>query len=112
MAEKKQEKKASGFTLADIAKIAETAAMQCYGVVDLSSSDSFKDMLKKGKTSGAVVRQKRDSYEIDLYIIVGFGVRITEVVFEVQKKVKFDLERQCHLPFSAINVYVQSVRTL
>lgn len=104
------------FTLADIAKLAEQSALSCYGVIDLSKSDSFKDeildFIKKGSMHGAVARKKDNDYVIDLYIIVAFGVRITEVVNEVQKKVKFDLEKRFKTSFRAINVYVQGVKNI
>lgn len=117
MTENKQKKSNSAsFTLADIAKEAENSAVSCYGVIDLSHDDSLKneirELLKKENTSGAIVRQKKNVLEIDLYITVSYGVRITEVALEVQKKVKFDLEKKFHLSFNAINVYVQSVRAL
>ena len=111
---KKQKSKSTSFTLADIAKAAENSAMQCYGVIDLSHNDSFyyelRELLKKGNTSGAIVRQRKGALEIDLYITISYGVRISEIALEVQKKVKFDLEKQFHLSFKAINVYVQSVK--
>ncbi len=116
MAEESKTKQNPSFTLADIAKAAEDAAVQCYGVIDLAHDDSFrselKEWLKKGDTSGAIVRQKKGTLEIDLYITVSFGVRISEVVLEVQKKVRFDLEKKFHLSFHTINVYVQSVKAL
>ena len=45
-----------------------------------------------------------------MYIIVSYGVRITEVVSEVQKKVKYVLEKTLNMKFNYINVYVQNVK--
>ena len=104
------------FTLADIAKVAEQSALSCYGVVDLSKSDSFRseirEFLKKGSLNGANAFIGKNGYVIDLYIIVAFGVRVTEVVTEVQKKVKYDLEKQFKVPFKTINVFVQGVKDI
>ena len=47
---------------------------------------------------------------MDLYIVISYGVKISEVVGEVQKKVKYDLERGLDLKFNAINVFVQGIR--
>jgi uncharacterized alkaline shock family protein YloU len=37
---------------------------------------------------------------------------VTEIVGEVQKKVKYDLELKFSMKFAAVNVYVQSLKTL
>ena len=50
--------------------------------------------------------------ELDLYIIVSHGVKISEVVSEVQKRVKYALERSLELDFNVINVYVQGVKVI
>ena len=47
-----------------------------------------------------------------MYIIVSYGVRITEVVSEVQKKVKYVLEKTLNRKFNTINVYVQDIKDL
>ena len=42
--------------------------------------------------------------------MISFGVKISEVVSEVQKKVKYELEKSLDLTFSAVNVYVQGIK--
>ncbi len=112
----KKEVKTINFTLADIAKEAELSATQCYGVIDLFKNDLANDdlieRLKKNGPNGAVARKKKDGYEIDLYLVLSFGVRLTEVVVEIQKKVKYDLEKIFKVHFNAINIYVQGVKSL
>ncbi len=98
-----------------IATLAGSAVTECYGVVGMASQKVFKDGLaellkKENYSKGIVVRLKDDILELDVYIIVGYGVKISEVVQEVQKKVKYELERSLELEFQAINVYVQGVK--
>ncbi|MBR3364280.1 MAG: Asp23/Gls24 family envelope stress response protein, partial [Solobacterium sp.] len=50
--------------------------------------------------------------QIDLYIIVSFGVRISEVVQEAQKKVKYVLEKTLSMDIESVNVFVQGVRAI
>lgn len=111
-----EQKNSINFTLADIAKEAENSAMQCYGVIDLCTVDSsHKELincLKKNGLSGAIAHKGKFGYEIDLYIVIAFGIRVTEVLVEIQKKVKYDLERKFKVHFAAINVYVQGVKSL
>lgn len=101
-----------------IASVAANATMQCYGVVGMASKKNFIDeideFLKKENFSKGVVakKTKTNTFEIDLYIIVAYGVRITEVVAEVQKKVKYDLEQKFNIKFKAINVYVQGIKNI
>lgn len=98
-----------------IAALAGSAVTECYGVVGMASQKVFKDGLaellgKENYSKGIVVRSKNDVLELDLYIVVSYGVKISQVVTEVQKKVKYELERSLELEFQAVNVYVQGVK--
>ena len=105
-------------SLQAISSAAANAAEQCYGVVGMATNQSFNDIenyfRKNNVIQGVVVRRnnKASSYEIDIFIIVAYGVRITEVVTEVQKKVKYDLEQKFNIKFKAINVYVQGIKNI
>ena len=75
--------------------------------------DGLAELLKKENYSkGVVVRQNEGKLELDLYIIVSHGVKISEVVHEVQKKVKYMLEKSLELDFNVINVFVQGVKVM
>lgn len=103
-------------SLEAIATVAGNAATMCYGIVGMASKKSLMDEIDIKNidfSKGVVVKKtKTNIYEIDLYIIVAFGVRITEVVGEVQKKVKYDLEKKFNIKFKAINVYVQGIKNI
>ena len=47
-----------------------------------------------------------------LYIVVSFGVKISEVVTEAQKKVKYMLEKSLSQEVAQVNVFVQGVRVV
>lgn len=100
-----------------VAQVAGNAASQCYGVVGMAEKKSIRseinELLKiENYNKGIFVKKVKDSFEVDIYIVVGYGLRITEIVSAVQKKVKFDLERAFNMNFAAINVYVQGVKNL
>jgi uncharacterized alkaline shock family protein YloU len=100
-----------------IASLAGGVVSECYGVVGMASQKVVKDgiaeLLKKDNYSkGIVVRKTETGYELDLYIIISFGVKISEVIFEVQKKVKYMLEKTLEQDFEKINVYVQGVKVI
>ena len=75
-----------------------------------------KEQLIEIKTSkdnyakGIVVEDGETGIILNVYIIVGYGVKISEVVYEVQKKVKYVLETTLDIDIEAVNVFVQSIR--
>ncbi len=100
-----------------IASVAGSAALECYGVVGMSSKNSIREnineLLKKDNfAKGILARKTRESYEVDIFIVVAYGLKITEIVAEVQKKVKYVLEKTFDIKFKAINVYVQGVKVM
>ena len=109
---------AINISLDAIASVAANACVQCYGVVGMVSrktlAGEIDSLLKKENISKGVVvkRSKKNVFEINLFIVVAYGVRITEVVGEVQKKVKYDLEQKFNIKFKAINVYVQGIKNI
>jgi uncharacterized alkaline shock family protein YloU len=108
-------------SLPAIASVAGEAAMECYGVVGLAPRPSFVDYLpkaiqkglaKEDYSKGIYAVKSGKSYEVSVYIYVAYGVKVTEVCFEVQKKVKYVLENTFQIRFAAVNVYVQDVKDL
>ena len=115
--DKKNQYGSINITLDAVAAVAGNAATECYGVVGMSSKRSIKEeineLLKKENYSkGIIVKKNKEGLEVDVYIVVGYGLRITEIVSAVQKKVKYELERTFDIKFSAINVYVQGVKNI
>lgn len=100
-----------------IASLAGGVATECYGVVGMASmkflQDGWAELLKKENyAKGVVVRNVNGGVEIDLYIMVSFGVKISEVVQEAQKKVKYMLEKSLSVDIVAVNVFVQGVQVM
>lgn len=104
-------------TIDAIASLAGGVVSECYGVVGMASQKFVKDgiaeLLKKENYSkGVVVKQKDNELQLDLYIIVSHGVKISEVVKEVQTRVKYVLEKTLELEFKKVNIFVQDVKTM
>lgn len=98
-----------------IATIAGGAAIDCYGIVGMASKNQLKDGLteilrKENFTRGIIVRQENDEVHIDMYIIVSYGTKISEVAHNVQSKVKYTLDQTVGLAVDSVNIYVQGVR--
>ncbi|WP_226681230.1 Asp23/Gls24 family envelope stress response protein [Sutcliffiella horikoshii] len=98
-----------------VATIAGGAAIDCYGIVGMASKSQLKDGLseilrKENFTKGVIVRQEEDQLHIDMYIIVSYGTKISEVAHNVQTKVKYTLNQMLGLSVDSLNIYVQGVR--
>ena len=90
-----------------IASLAGGVVTECYGVVGMASQKFLKDgiaelLKKENYAKGVVVRQKDDHLELDLYIVVSHGVKISEIVYE----------KSLELEFKKVNVYVQDVKVM
>lgn len=92
-----------------IAKIAGDAAKSCYGVLGLADKDlKCNDTLGENDYARAVkVHKKMKTYEVDLYLVLAFSVKVPEIVNEIKKTVKYNLERTLKVKFKAVNIYVQ-----
>lgn len=97
-----------------IAMIAGIAAMECYGIVGMSSrtlQDGIAELLgSENLTKGIEVEIDGDSVIIDLYVILEYGVKINEVAQNVISRVKYTIETQLGLKADRVNVNVQGVR--
>ncbi|HZG61133.1 MAG TPA: Asp23/Gls24 family envelope stress response protein [Anoxybacillus sp.] len=98
-----------------IATIAGGAAVDCYGIVGMASKNQIKDgiseiLRRENFAKGVIVRQENDEVHIDMYIIVSYGTKISEVAHNVQTKVKYTLDQTLGLDVQSINIYVQGVR--
>ena len=100
-----------------IATVVGGAATDVFGVVGMASKQVLKDgwaeLLKKENYSkGVVIKNTDGMIDVDLYIIVSFGIKITETVKEAQKKVKYMLEKTLSQDIHSVNVFVQGVRVM
>ncbi|MGV3465497.1 MAG: Asp23/Gls24 family envelope stress response protein [Heyndrickxia sp.] len=98
-----------------IATIAGGAAVDCYGIVGMASKNQIKDgitdiLRKENFSRGVIVRQENDEVHIDMYIIVSYGTKISEIAHNVQSKVKYTLDKTVGLSVNSINIFVQGVR--
>lgn len=97
-----------------IATIAGVSAMECYGLVGMASrkvSDGIAELLgREALSKGVTVAIEGNQVYVDLHIIVGYGIRISEVANNVMAQVKYALENLLGLDVAKVNVIVQGVR--
>ena len=97
-----------------VAAIAGHAATRCYGISGMAGRglrDGFAELLRRENVDkGVDVVQAEEGLVIDVYVIVQYGIRISEVAHNLQDTVKFEVERSVNVPVVKVNVNVQGVR--
>ena len=97
-----------------VAAIAGHAALGCYGVSGMAARglrDGVAELLRrKDVDRGVEVLEVQGGLAIDLYVIVQYGMRISEVAHNLQETVKFEVERAVNVPVVEVNVNVQGVK--
>jgi uncharacterized alkaline shock family protein YloU len=96
-----------------IATIASNAALRSYGVVGLASknlADGIAYALTRDPWHGVEVTVRENEVEIDLYVIIEYGTRISSVAASVANSARYQIERAIGMPVSAVNVHVQDLR--
>ena len=98
-----------------VAVIAGKAVSEIQGVYEMSGgfAGGISEVLsgKKSLSKGIKVLVEDDKTKIDVNIVVEYGVRIPEIAFEIQTKVKKAVETMTGLKVSEVNVHVQGVNT-
>ncbi len=96
-----------------VAAIAARAALGCYGIAGMAARglrDGFAELLRRDHLHrGVEVREVADGLSVDVFVVVQYGVRITEVARNLQEAVRFEVERLVGVPVIEVNVNVQGV---
>lgn len=100
-----------------IATVVGGAATEIFGIVGMASRkhvrDGLNEILKRENYSrGVVVRQEGEDVAVDVYIIVSYGTKISEVSKNVQESVRYALESSLGIKANSVNIFVQGVRVL
>ncbi|HCY1811856.1 TPA: Asp23/Gls24 family envelope stress response protein [Staphylococcus aureus] len=98
-----------------IASVVAGKAVECYGIVGMASRQQVRDGIAEilgheNYAKGIKVTENNGVVDIDMYIIVSYGVKISEVANNVQSTVKYTLEKSLNVSVNSINIYVQGVR--
>ena len=98
-----------------IASVVGSKAVESYGIVGMASRQQVRDGIAEilgheNYAKGIVVKEDNGVIDIDMYIIVSYGVKISEVANNVQSSVKYTLESSLNIKVNSINIFVQGVR--
>ncbi len=96
-----------------VATIAYHATLESYGVVGLAPknlAEGLAQTIAHEPAHGVAVHYDGENIDIDLYIIVAYGTRISSVADSVANTVKYHVEKALGMPVHAINVHVAGLR--
>ena len=98
-----------------IASLAGTTVNECYGIVGMISKnylvDGYSALLKKENYSkGVVIKDRKEGIQIDVYVVISYGVKISEVIIGLQQRVKYSLENTLNIDIDSVNVHVEGIR--
>ena len=95
-------------------KVAGYAALECYGIVAMSSKrakDGFVEWLgRENLTKGVRINITDEGIDIDLFIIVEYGISISAVAAAIIETVKYKVEHLTGVPVGRVNVCVEDIR--
>lgn len=95
-------------------KVAGYAALECYGIVAMSSKrakDGFVEWLgQETLTKGVQVNVGEDGIDIDLFIIVEYGISIVEVCNIIKSTVRYKIENMTGAKVRRVNISVEGIR--
>ncbi|HKP51425.1 MAG TPA: Asp23/Gls24 family envelope stress response protein [Chloroflexia bacterium] len=97
-----------------ISHLASRAAQASYGVVGLASRHArpgLAELLRREEEhKGVEVKFSGERVVIDLYVIIEYGTRISEVARNIMSNTKFAVESALGVPVVNVNVNVQGIR--
>ncbi|MFU0823925.1 Asp23/Gls24 family envelope stress response protein [Clostridium sp.] len=97
-----------------LANIVGVSTMECYGVVGMASrnaKDGLWELIRGESLSrGVKINSKHNKLNIELYIIVQYGTKISVIANNVIQKIKYNVENYTELKVASITVNVQGVR--
>lgn len=95
-------------------KVAGYAALECYGIVAMSSKrakDGLVEWLgRENLTKGVQVNITDGGIDIDLFIIVEYGISIVEVCNIIKSQVCYKIENMTGAKVRRVNISVEGIR--
>ena len=95
-------------------KVAGYAALECYGIVAMSSKrakDGFVEWLgRENLTKGVQINVTDGGIDIDLFIIVEYGISIVEVCNIIKSQVCYKIENMTGARVRRVNISVEGIR--
>lgn len=96
-----------------IAQIVAQTAARCYGVVGMAGGAKARVgrfLPRSRATQGIAVSGDGEGIELDLNVVVEYGLNLAEVAATVRSQVQYEVERLTGLRVASVDVHIQDVR--
>lgn len=97
-----------------IATIAGYSALNSYGIVGMATKNTTEGIFELLKfdflTKGIFVNTENDEVNIDLHVILEYGMQIAVVAQNIVDNVKYNVKQSTGLDVTNVNVIVQGIR--
>ena len=97
-----------------LADLAGDAALDCYGVVGMASANAADPITSrlgaKRIRKGIVVTPGEDGVQVDIHVVLEYGVNITTVAQNLIDNVTYVLTTYAQVPVDRVDVHVQGVK--
>ncbi len=96
-----------------IQSIAVQAISSCYGVLGIAAPRLHNGhavlLPSEQSNQGVRISMVKDELIIDVYVVLEYGLRITEIAHNIMSSVKFSIEKMLGVPVAQVNVNVQGL---
>lgn len=93
-----------------VAQIVGHVAAESYGIVGMAGRRFPRLRGRARLTDGITVKERDGGLEIDLQIVVEYGLRLAEVAATLRSRVQYEVERQTGLAVTAVEVRIEDAR--
>ena len=96
-----------------VATVAYHATLESYGVVGLAPKNLAEGLaatITREPARGVSVQYNGEEIDIDVHVIVEYGVRITSVVESIAGSIRYHVEKALGMPVHFVNVHIQGLR--
>ena len=95
-------------------KVVGYAALECYGIVAMSSKRAKDGLVqwlgRENLSKGVQLRLVDDMLDVDLFILVEYGLSIAEVCTTIAQTVRYKLESMTGVKVRRVNISVEGIR--
>ena len=100
----------------EIAEYIGEIVSETYGVIGLvkptNSFSNFTLLKKNHYFEGVKLSESGDKYFVDVHVSVLYGLKVTEIVNEIYKRLSYLLKQKYGDVFKKINVFIDNIQEL
>lgn len=115
---KKETSKKINIDKKELAILIGDTVSSCYGVVGLTNIKNLKSTIsslilkRENYQDGVEIIEIGSKISIDVHIVLAYGLKITEIINEIYKRLSYLLNKQYGDYFKNINIYVEDLKVL